>query len=136
MSEIPKLDDNDYCFGCGSRNPIGLQLQFGWDQNIYFTEWTPLPEHQGWEGVVHGGLIATVFDEVLSRAALERHGLKWMTAELNIRLRKPARVGFTLRVCAELTMVRSKLIISKGVATEVATGREIAAGEAKLIRVQ
>ena len=69
------LENDHYCFGCGTLNPIGLKLTFKWDGDKYSALWTPQREHQGRAGRVHGGLLALVLDEALSRAALERHGL-------------------------------------------------------------
>lgn len=128
------MQDNGLCFGCGPQNAIGLKLTFAWDGDIYGTRWTPAPEHQGWAGRVHGGLLATVLDEVLSRAALERHGLHWVTAELTTRLKKPALVGEPLRIEARIVSVRPLLIVCEGdVRTELG-GALIATGQAKLMR--
>ena len=79
------LENDGYCFGCGPSNPIGLKLAFQWNDDKYSALWTPVREHQGWAGRVHGGFLALVLDEALSRAALERHGLHWVTTELTTR---------------------------------------------------
>ncbi len=130
------LNDDGLCFGCGPRNPIGLRLTFTWADDVYGTRWTPAPEHQGWAGIVHGGLLALTLDETLSRAALERHGLHWVTAELNTRLRRSARVGVPLVIEARVESVRSQLIVCRGEIREAGAGRVIATGEAKLMRVK
>lgn len=130
------LNDDGLCFGCGPHNPIGLRLTFAWDGDVYGTRWTPAPEHQGWAGIVHGGLLALTLDETLSRAALERHGLHWITAELNTRLRRSARVGVPLVIEARVESVRSKLIVCRGEIREAESGRIIASGEAKMMRVK
>ena len=128
-----RLNDDGLCFGCGPRNPVGLKLTFAWEADICITRWTPLPEHQGWADRVHGGLLALVLDEVLSRAALERHGLHWVTAELTTRLKRPARVGQPLRAQARIITVRPRLIVCEGdIQTEA--GLVIATGQAKLMR--
>ncbi|MDQ2800168.1 MAG: PaaI family thioesterase [Armatimonadota bacterium] len=128
------LTDNGLCFGCGPRNAIGLRLTFGWDGDTYFTRWTPRPEHQGWADRVHGGLLALVLDESLSRAALERHGLDWVTAELTTRLKRPAVVGDPLRIEAWIVTVRPRLIVCEGEVRTENGGLLIAAGQAKLMR--
>lgn len=130
------LSDDGLCFGCGPHNPIGLRLTFAWEGDVYGTRWTPAPAHQGWAGIVHGGLLALTLDETLSRAALERHGLHWVTAELNTRLRRSARVGVPLVIEARVESVRSKLIVCRGEIREAESGRIIATGEAKLMRVK
>ncbi len=132
----PGLVDDGLCFACGPHNPIGLHLAFAWDGDVYGSRWTPLPEHQGWAGRVHGGLLAVVLDEVLSRAALERHGLHWVTAELTTRLRRPAPIGVPLVIEAEIKTARRSLIVSRGEIREETTGTVVATGEAKLMRVK
>ncbi len=128
-----RLTDDGLCFGCGPRNPAGLHLTFAWEGDTCVTRWTPLPEHQGWADRVHGGLLALVLDEVLSRAALERHGLHWVTAGLTTRLKRPALVGGPLRAGAWIVAVRPRLIVCEGdIRTEA--GLIVATGQAKLMR--
>jgi len=129
-----RLTDDGLCFGCGPHNPVGLKLTFAWDGDTCVTRWTPLPEHQGWADRVHGGLLALVLDEVLSRAALERHGLHWVTAELTTRLKRPAPVGCPLRAQARIVAVRPRLIICEGAIRTESDGAVIATGQAKLMR--
>ncbi|SFL60646.1 PaaI family thioesterase [Halanaerobium salsuginis] len=89
---VPDVDDR-MCFACGKENPISLALKF---ERISETEveakFTPQPIHQGYTGVIHGGILATLLDEAMAYAVGER-GIKAFTAELNIRYKKPAQVG-------------------------------------------
>lgn len=130
---MSELVNNDYCFGCGPQNPIGLGLQFDWSGAVCEAEWTPKPEHQGWAGRVHGGMLALVLDEALSQSALEAHGLHWVTAELTTRLHAPAVVGETLRVTAWVVSARPRLIVCAGEVRAVQQGLLIAAGSAKML---
>ena len=134
MSDL--LENDHYCFGCGTLNPIGLKLTFEWDGDRYSSLWTPQREHQGWAGRVHGGLLALVLDEVLSRAALEKHGLSWVTAELTTRLLQPARVGEPLRVTAWISSARPRLIVCAGEVRAVSDNRLVASGQAKMMQVK
>ena len=137
MSDVrpePTLQDDGMCFGCGPQNSIGLWLTFAWDGDTYVSFWTPAREHQGWANRVHGGLLALVLDEALSRAALERHGLHWVTAELTTRLRKPACVGEALRIEARVVTVRPRLIVCEGEVKTEAGGVVVATGQAKMMR--
>ena len=131
---IAPLQDDGFCFGCGPRNPIGLQLAFTWDGDVYGTIWTPKQEHQGWADRVHGGLLALVLDEALSRAALERHGLHWVTAELTTRLRRPAALGGALKIAARIVTVKPRLIVCEGTIRTLSDNAVIAEGQAKLMR--
>ena len=131
---LANLEDDGMCFGCGPRNDVGLRLTFAWDGDTYWTRWTPARPHQGWADRVHGGLLALVLDEALSRAALERHGLHWVTAELTTRLRRPAAIGEVLRVEARIVSVRPRLIVCAGEVRTEAGGLVVASGQAKMMR--
>lgn len=129
---MSSLVNDGYCFGCGPDNPIGLGLTFERDGDVYVGYWTPQKVHQGWADRVHGGLLALVLDEALSFAALETHGLHWVTAELTTRLLAPAMVGEALQVTAWVVSVRPRLVVCAG---EVRTGETVVAvGTAKMMR--
>ncbi len=130
------LENDQYCFGCGRLNPVGLKLTFEWNGDRYSALWTPQREHQGWASRVHGGLLALVLDEALSRAALEKHGLTWVTAELSTRLKLPAMVGEPLRVTAWVTSVRPRLITCAGEVRTTTDNRLIAGGLAKMMQAK
>ncbi len=111
-------DGSEYqaCFGCGSRNLNGLQLVFRTEGDVIVAEYTPDERFQGFPGVLHGGVLATMLDETLSRAAV--FAGKWMmTARLEIRYRRAAPVGQALRVSARPTQVRSRMVSAKGAVT-------------------
>lgn len=130
------LENDGYCFGCGPSNPIGLHLTFGWDGGKYSALWTPTREHQGWAGRVHGGLLALVLDEALSRAALERHGLHWVTAELTTRLLAPALIGEPLQITAWIVDIRPRRIVCAGEVRTLSTNVRVASGQAKMMQAK
>ena len=91
---------------------------------------------QGWADRVHGGLLALVLDETLSRAALERHGLHWVAAELTTRLVRPASVGVPLVGQAWVERARPRLIVCAGEVREQDGGALVATGLAKMMPVK
>ncbi len=101
------------CFGCGAQNLIGLQLAFRREGNEIVTEFTPDLKYQGFPGVVHGGVVATLLDEALSRTAT-LVGRWMMTARLEIRYRRAALVGEPLRVTARAITARSRIVTASG----------------------
>lgn len=135
MSE-PTLRDNGVCFVCGPENPIGLHLDFAWEGDLYVTRWTPQAVHQGWADRVHGGLLATVLDELLSRTALSRHGMQWVTAELTTRMKRPVPIGRPLIGRAWIETVRPRLIVSAGELCDAETNTALATGQAKMMSVR
>ncbi len=80
------------CFVCGKKNPIGLKLEFIEENNEYSTVFTPREEHQGYLGIIHGGLTATLLDEVCARYVVSK-GVVAYTAALNVRYRKEIPIG-------------------------------------------
>jgi acyl-coenzyme A thioesterase PaaI-like protein len=81
----------------GLRNPTGLHLQYRLEGGHVVTTWTPTDDHAGFPGLVHGGLIAAVLDDVMGRCSvLER---RWVvTGRMETRYREGAPIGARLRV--------------------------------------
>jgi acyl-coenzyme A thioesterase PaaI-like protein len=114
MVVIPRVElDTDLseglCFGCGRNNPIGLKLKFIKDGDTCRAEFKPEKVHQGWPGVVHGGILACMLDEAMSYAA-HFEGFTCLTASMHIRLRQPVRVEESLVITAAVIRNRKKLI--------------------------
>lgn len=101
-------ESNQWCFGCGSRNPIGMKLSFREEDQRYLTTFVPGPEHQGYDGVMHGGLVSTLLDEVMARY-LHARGLNAVTARLEVRFRQPTPIGQELTISGWITGQRGKM---------------------------
>jgi uncharacterized protein (TIGR00369 family) len=99
-----KQPNSRNCFACGLENPFGLGLEFyelGSDRlESHYT----VPAHfEGYPGVVHGGIVASMLDEMVSRAAMiGQHNHFMMTAKLEIRYRKPVPTEERLHLLAQL----------------------------------
>jgi uncharacterized protein (TIGR00369 family) len=102
----------DMCFGCGPKNPIGLKLKPGWDGRVVRAEFTPNKLHQGWSGVVHGGIIGCLLDEAMSYAAWFS-GLNTVTARMETRFKRPVPIEELLVITASLTKRTRKLVGAK-----------------------
>ena len=118
MVDIPKVTlnsdlDEGYCYGCGRNNPVGLKLTFTRDGDTLRTEFTPDWTHQGWPGLLHGGILGTLLDEAMSNAAYAT-GNTCLTASITIRLRQPVEVEVPLVITARVTRQRKKLIETTG----------------------
>ncbi len=132
MADVQWSDDN-YCIACGEDNPQGLHLKFHSEGDDYVCEFTPQRVHQGWQGIVHGGILATLLDEAMNHL-LSHHGVPVATAELKVRYRRPARVGERVQVRARLLSERPPLWTAEGEIIDP-RGETIATGTAKLMRV-
>ncbi|TDO94514.1 uncharacterized protein (TIGR00369 family) [Halanaerobium saccharolyticum] len=97
---MPDVDDQ-MCFACGEENPISLALKFEKiTKNRVRAEFIPGEYHQGYNGIIHGGLTATLLDEAMAYV-IGFKGIKAFTAELNIRYRKAIEIGEKLEIIGE-----------------------------------
>jgi acyl-coenzyme A thioesterase PaaI-like protein len=104
------------CFVCGVENPVGLHMAF-YDQagGSVVSEVTVPDRYQGYPGVVHGGIIAAMLDEVAGRAAMQGDTTRFMmTAKLEIRYRKPVPIDQPLHLVGRLEKRRGRLTIVHG----------------------
>jgi acyl-coenzyme A thioesterase PaaI-like protein len=104
------------CFVCGMQNPIGLKIIFESDGQRVWATFTARDEHQGYPGVLHGGITFALLDEVIGRAAMELdESSPWMmTAKAEMRYRKPVPLDEELTLIGELTRVRSRAVEGRG----------------------
>ena len=100
MTTTRKQPNSQMCFICGMQNPIGLKIFF-YEQadGSVIANFTPKEEHQGYPGVLHGGIITALLDETMGRASMAGEREQWMmTAKLELRFLKPVPVGKPLKV--------------------------------------
>jgi len=109
-----KLETTGNCFVCGENNPNGLQLTFEIDKEkqILETTFVASPTFQGWDGIVHGGILSTLLDEAMAKLVYEL-GYQAVTASIEIKFKKPAPILEPLRVFGEVTEVSKRLIKAK-----------------------
>lgn len=119
---IMKLKDDHWCFACGDQNPHGLHLDdLRLEDGECVCTFTPQRWHQGWAEMVHGGITATLLDEVMTHV-LWRRGLDGVTAEMTVRLKRPVPVG-------ESVTARGRIERRRGRMAEVAGELRLSDGE-------
>lgn len=74
---------------CGEDNPVGLRARSYLVNGEIELPFVPKVEYAGWNQVTHGGLIATVLDEVMTWAAIVGSDQACFAAEFSVRLRRP-----------------------------------------------
>lgn len=85
-----KQPGSSHCFICGRENPVGLKLEFYTTEPGLVRTEINIPAHfEGYPGVVHGGILASILDETGGRAHMEDPNHFMVTAQLNVRYRKP-----------------------------------------------
>lgn len=98
------------CFGCSPDHPQGLRLRFAKDDGAIVTRFTPGDLHQGPPGIMHGGLVSTLADEVAAWACIGLLGKFGFTATMSLRLGKPVRVGAPVLARAVVTKDMRRLV--------------------------
>lgn len=100
-SNVLHTEAHPDCVVCGLQNPIGLKLDFEIDGEAVVIEWRLSELFQGYPGIAHGGVIATLLDAAMTHCLFAR-GVKAVTGDLRIRYRKPVPVGRTVAVRASV----------------------------------
>ena len=96
---MPESGLENPCFGCGPVNPRGMRLAFETDteRQRIVGRFSIGPDYQGAHGFIHGGIIATVLDEVMSKVS-RLSDVRTVTAELNVEYLRPVPVNAELVV--------------------------------------
>jgi uncharacterized protein (TIGR00369 family) len=103
------------CFVCGLDNEHGLHLRFYETADGEVTVETIVPDRfQGYPGIVHGGIVASLVDETLGRVHIgPPDNPRFMfTAKININYRKPVPTGIPIRIVAHAVKNRRRAATS------------------------
>jgi len=117
------------CFVCGDLNDHGLHVPLRVGDGRAWTELVLTSSHEGWAGVIHGGIIAALLDEVMGWALFQQDC--WgVTAELGVRYKAPVTVGQRVRVEGWVTDVHRRIFHAAGHVVDAASGKVLCTGEA------
>ncbi len=95
-------EEDYHCFGCSPLNRHGLNLEF-WDGGEVFSIWSPSRDFEGYPGIIHGGILATIMDETASWYVYTKMETSGVTSELSVRYFKPVRtVGGVVKTTVSL----------------------------------
>jgi acyl-coenzyme A thioesterase PaaI-like protein len=125
-----QLRDNARCYVCGKKNPAGLAVDFVVERETRSirAHFRPSDVHQGYEGIVHGGILSALLDEAMAKLAFSL-GIPAVTAEIRIKFKSPAAPRDELLVSGRLThetgrLIRAEARIERGpVVVAEATGK-------------
>lgn len=108
------------CVVCGPDNPQGLKLNFEVDLDLppasatIRTRFIAERRHIGFQGILHGGITATILDEVMVWAASWGGKRFCYCGEMSVRYRLPVRVGAELWAESQIVSMRRRLIETTG----------------------
>jgi uncharacterized protein (TIGR00369 family) len=127
-----KIIDEGGCFVCGKDNEHGLRLSFTTENGQTVSEFTLQKYFQGYQNIIHGGIIAAILDEAMIQAAMAED-LKPVTAEITVRFKHPLSACRPAIVEAELTQNGPRLIEARSRISDKTSGTLIAEATAKMI---
>ncbi|HEY8731295.1 MAG TPA: PaaI family thioesterase [Candidatus Limnocylindria bacterium] len=107
------VDFEHWCFACGRLNPTGLQLDFDVSTDRATARYTGLQRHQGYDGTLHGGIVAALLDETMGWAIFHQ-GIWGVTAKLELTFKRPVLIGEEVIVSGALVRERGRTIETKG----------------------
>jgi uncharacterized protein (TIGR00369 family) len=120
------------CFACGELNEVGLHLRLNLEPERCWTELVMPRRFEGWEGIIHGGILCTILDEVMAWA-LVVHDNWGVTARLSIDFKQPVTVGQAIRAEGWITEARRRLHVTAGRIVDTGTGKELATAQATYV---
>lgn len=128
MAEYKGTDSN--CFACGVHNENGLKLKFAAIDNHVEAYFEANKRFEGWDNIIHGGIISTLLDEAMSHAVFKLNGATVVTAEMTVRFLKPIHVGKTIKLigfidydCGKIIETSAQIVDETGALLAKAKGR-------------
>lgn len=132
-SVIAPVADN-YCFVCGKQNPRGLQIKVRYlpAESAAETELALPREFQGWAEVIHGGILATLLDEMMAHAVWHFAG-PGVTISMEVRFHQPLKPQEVIRVRGVMTSPNGSRRHAEAEIVRLADGKRIASGKSRFL---
>ena len=127
----PVLADDSWCFVCGEANPAGLCTRWTIDGGVARTRFRPERRHQGWQGIVHGGILSALLDEAMAKC-LRLQGIDALTGRIDVRFRRPVPTGITILAEARVVADRGRAIALEAVDPRGGRSRPLLRGRRSL----
>lgn len=124
-----KVNLHRNCFACGSNDGIGLGLRFYKnEEGVVYGNFFADPKYEGYSGIIHGGIIATLLDSVMTHCLLIKN-IPALTGRLSIKYSNPIQTGASVRLEAKIVnQIHGVFILGGKVSVN---GKKVASAEAK-----
>ncbi len=122
------------CFVCGDKNPIGLNVAFYEKDDRVVAEYTAGRHFEGYQDILHGGILSALLDEVMIRAVLAQ-GIFCLTSEINVKFKKMVKIGDRLNLEGRMIENRGRILLAEGKITNQ-RDEVVAKGEGKFFKAQ
>ena len=109
---MKKQPNSRMCFICGLENPVGLKLKiYELEPGVIQTTFTAPEPFQSYPGILHGGIVATILDEISGRAHMgDPSQPRFMyTAKLEVKYRKNVPIGKPLRIVGKAGKTKGRM---------------------------
>lgn len=134
VEPIPKLEGYN-CFACGTKNPIGLKLQFYVVEEYVCSDIRLDKNYEGWENMAHGGIVSTLLDEVMSWALIYFKKILFVTRSMRIKYIKPVPLYALLTIKARVMAERKDRLYEVSGFIQDQADHILARGEARFARL-
>ena len=116
------------CFACGTLNAHGLQLALHAAGDRAWADLAVPERFEGWGGIVHGGILCTILDEVMAWSFVTRD-IWAVTARMNVEFRRPVAIEQPIHAEGRVLEVRRRLVLVEGEIRDAADGTLLARAE-------
>ncbi|MEO0094401.1 MAG: PaaI family thioesterase [candidate division WOR-3 bacterium] len=121
------------CFACGSENPAGLHLDIRESKDGVYAPIKISAVFQGYHKIIHGGIVSTILDEMAVWASFKK-GHKAVTAELNVRIKKPMFANEEYTAFGRISNLKHKLVMAQAEIKDL-NDEIVACANVKLIKI-
>jgi len=139
LGMINKQPNSRMCFICGLENPVGLHLHiYETEPGVVETTYVAPDHFQGYPGVLHGGIVGAIIDEISGRALMGSDPMNprfMFTARLEVKYRKNVPIGKLLKIVGKAGKSKSRSAEAWAGIYEAETGELLAEGTTLLMNV-
>jgi acyl dehydratase len=120
------------CFACGTLNAGGLHLDLHVDGERCWADLSIPSRFQGWDEIVHGGIVSTILDEVMAWSLVDADS--WgLTARMTVDFKRPVPLDRPIHAEGWITEARRRIVHTAGQIVDGASGEILATAEATYV---